>query len=258
MKNVSGDTNQLALELQSEMASIDLQLIQALFDLTPDIAFFAKNRQGEYLAVNDSLINRHGLKQKSEAIGKRPQEICPGEFGRLPTEQDQRVLKTGKPLIDFLELQWYRPGEPVWCLTSKLPLRNASGDVIGLIGFSRDLRSPVATDEIPIGFAQAMDQFEKDPSQELSPAALAARSGLSPTRLARLTKKLFSLTPTQLLAKTRVTVASHLLCETEISIASIAQQCGYADQSAFTRAFRTLTSVTPSDFRKQAWASRKN
>lgn len=231
--------------------AIDLQVLQTLFDLTPDIAFFAKNQLGEYIAVNDSLIARHGLKQKSAALGKRPEDICPGDFGRLPTEQDQRVLKTGKPLIDYLELQWYRPGEPVWCLTSKLPLRGAGGKVVGLIGFSRDLRAPVATEELPVDFARAIEQFEKNPAQELSPATLAAQSGLSPARLARLTRKLFSLTPSQLLTKTRVTVASHLLRETQTPISAIAQQCGYADQSAFTRAFRTLTSVTPSEFRRQ-------
>jgi PAS domain S-box-containing protein len=230
--------------------SVDVQVLQALFDLNPDMAFFVKNRAGQYIAVNDSLIARHGLKSKAEALGKRPQDICPGEFGRLPTEQDQRVLSTGKPLVDYLELQWYRPGAAVWCLTSKLPLKDEQGRVIGLIGFSRDLRAPLANEEVPLGFARAIAEFEKDVAQPFSPAILAKRSGLSPNRLGRLTKRLFSLTPTQLLAKTRIAVASSLLRETSFPIVEIAHRCGYADQSAFTRAFRTLTSVTPSEFRR--------
>ncbi|MDP1562724.1 MAG: AraC family transcriptional regulator [Pirellulaceae bacterium] len=230
--------------------SVDVHILQLLFDLNPDMAFFVKNRAGQYIAVNDSLIARHGLKRKSDALGKRPQDICPGDFGRLPTEQDQRVLSTGKPLIDYLELQWYRPGAAVWCLTSKLPLKDEQGQVIGLIGFSRDLRAPVGTEEIPLGFARAIAEFETDLSQPFSPAILAKRSGLSSNRLGRLTKRLFSLTPSQLLAKTRVAAASLLLRESSLSIVDIAHHCGYADQSAFTRAFRTLTSVTPSEFRR--------
>jgi AraC-like DNA-binding protein len=230
---------------------IDVGVLQTLFDLNPDVAFFVKNTAGEYIVVNESLIARHGLKRKSDALGKRPQDICPGDFGRLPTEQDQRVLSTGKPLIDYLELQWYRPGKAVWCLTSKLPLRNAAGHVVGLIGCSRDVRAPVAADEIPISFARALADFEQDPSQDFSPAILAARSGLTSPRLARLTKRLFSLTPSQLLAKTRITVASRLLRDTTLTVSEIAQRCGYADQSAFTRAFQTLTSATPSEFRKR-------
>jgi PAS domain S-box-containing protein len=239
------------------VASIDVDVLQTLFDLNPDIAFFVKNRAGRYIAVNDSLLARHGLKRKSEALGKRPQDICLGDFGRLPTEQDQRVLSTGKPLIDYLELQWYRPGAAVWCLTSKLPLKDEQGQVIGLIGFSRDLRAPVGTEEIPLGFARAIAEFETDLSQPFSPAILAERSGLSSNRLGRLTKRLFSLTPSQLLAKTRVAAASSLLRETSLSIVEIAQRCGYADQSAFTRAFRTLTSVTPSEFRRGAAVSKR-
>jgi PAS domain S-box-containing protein len=231
--------------------AIDLRTLQTLFDLATDAAFFVKDAEGRYLAVNESLIARHGLKRKNDAIGKRPEDICSGDLGRIPTEQDRRVLSSGKPLIDCLELQLYRPGNSVWCLTSKLPLRNDAGKVIGLIGFSRDLRIPVSTGEVPAGFARAMADFENDPSQEFSPAVLSQRSGLSPARLARLTKKLFSLTPSQWVLKTRVTAASHLLRETQLSVADIAQRCGYADQSAFTRAFRALTSVSPLEFRKQ-------
>jgi AraC-like DNA-binding protein len=101
-----------------------------------------------------------------------------------------------------------------------------------------------------LGFARAIAEFETDLSQPLSPAILAKRSGLSSNRLGRLTKRLFSLTPSQLLAKTRVAAASLLLRESTLSIVDIAHHCGYADQIAFTRAFRTLTSVTPSEFRR--------
>jgi AraC-like DNA-binding protein len=101
-----------------------------------------------------------------------------------------------------------------------------------------------------LGFARAIAEFETDLSQPFSPAILAKRSGLSSNRLGRLTKRLFSLTPSQLLAKTRVAAASLLLRESTLSIVDIAHHCGYADQIAFTRAFRTLTSVTPSEFRR--------
>jgi PAS domain S-box-containing protein len=234
-----------------ELRAIDVQLLQTLFDLTPDVAFFVKDSAGRYVTVNESLLARHGLKQPSDAIGKRPQEICPGDFGRLPTEQDQRVLRTGKPLIEHLELQWHRPREPVWCLTSKFPIHNSAGQVIGIIGFSRDVRDSVRTDEIPRSFAQIIAEFEQDPSCDISPATLAACSQLSLTRLARLTKRVFGLTPSQFIVKTRITAGSQLLRETDKPIAEIAQLCGYHDQSAFTRAFRATTQLTPLEYRRR-------
>ena len=124
---------------------------------------------------------------------------------------------------------------------------------IGLIGFSRDVRTAVRTAEIPKAFAEVLESFEQSPAMELTPALLAARSRLSTSRLARLTKKLFGLTPSQLIVKTRITIASRLLRETQLSVAAIAQQCGYGDQSAFTRAFRLASGVTPLEYRRREY-----
>jgi AraC-like DNA-binding protein len=249
-------TNPTLYHTSHDLRSIDLHVLQSLFDLTPDVAFFVKNAEGCYVAVNESLLARHGLKDRSEAIGKRPQDICPGELGTIPTAQDKKVLTTGKPLIDCLELQWYRPGKPVWCLTSKLPLRSSDGQIVGLIGFSRDVRAPVDTAEIPKEFASAFAEFEQDLASEFSPAMLAERAQLSSARLARLTKRLFSLTPSQLITKTRIGAASRLLGETHKSVADIAHECGFCDQSAFTRSFRTITGMTPLEYRRRERSER--
>lgn len=235
--------------LPHELRSIDLGTLQALFDLAPDVAFFVKDSHGRYVTVNQSLLSRHGLRKPSDAIGKLPIEICPGDFGRIPTEQDRRVLRTGKPLVDHLELQWYRPGEPVWCLTTKLPLRGDGGRTTGIIGFSRDVRRPVRTDDIPLAFAEVIAEFEEDPSVLCSPATLAERSRLSAPQFAKLTRRVFGLTPSQFIVKTRITAGSRLLRETNKQVAEIAQLCGYHDQSAFTRAFRAASGLTPLEYR---------
>jgi AraC-like DNA-binding protein len=146
-------------------------------------------------------------------------------------------------------MQWHRPNAPVWCLTTKLPIVGASGEVIGLIGFSRDIRAAVEPDEIPERFADALAEFEQTLSAEMTPAWLAQRSQLTLPRLARLTKRLFDLTPGQWITKSRIAAASRMLCETERSVADIAHACGFYDHSAFTRAFRSATGITPTKFR---------
>lgn len=234
-----------------DLRSIDLSTLQALFDLAPDVAFFVKDSHGRYVSVNQSLLSRHGLRHPGDALGKRPVDICPGDFGRIPTEQDERVLRTGKPLVEHLELQWYRPRQPVWCLTTKLPLRGEAGTTTGIIGFSRDVRAPVQTDDIPLAFARVIAEFEEDPSMECSPATLAEQSQLSAPQFARLIRRIFSLTPSQFIVKTRITAGSRWLRDTDQSVAGIAQRCGYRDQSAFTRAFRTTTGLTPLEYRRR-------
>lgn len=238
------------------VSSIDVVLLEQLFDLVPEVAFFVKDAHGRYVSVNQSLATRHGLKNKSLAIGKTPSEICAGEFGRVPTEQDQAVLTTGRPLIDHLECQWYVPHEPVWCLTTKLPILDANGKPTGILGFSRDVRVMIGMKEVPRGFAAALDEFEKELPAEATPAWLAHRSKLTTQRLARLTKRIFDLTPSQFISKTRMAAASRMLIDTDLSVAEIAHACGFYDHSAFSRAFRSATGITPTELRTQLHPNR--
>ena len=228
---------------------VDMRLLEQLFDHTPDLAFFIKDAAGRYLAVNHSLLERHGLRDKAQMLGRRPNDVCPGDFGRIPAEQDAYVLRTGKPIIERLELQWYSPHKPVWCLTTKLPMRDAAGAVTGIIGISQDVRAPVAPQEIPASVAASLARLETGYAAPLTPSTLARIAKLPPARFARIIKRIFGITPIQLIAKTRIAAASRLLRETDRSIAEIAHACGFYDHSAFTRAFRAVTSVTPTQFR---------
>ncbi len=229
---------------------IHVAILEQLFDKVPEIAFFVKNRQGLYVAVNQSLLARHGLKDKSQAIGKRPLDICPNDFGRIPTEQDRVVLTTGKPMVDHLEMQWYVPNEPVWCLTTKLPVLDVAGTVVGIVGFSRDVRVAIDKSEVPKDFAKTLESFEAKLPECATPSWLAEQSKLTPQRFARLIKKIFDLTPSQYIAKTRIAAAMTFLLDSEKSVSDVALECGFYDHSAFSRAFRQATGLTPREYRR--------
>lgn len=232
--------------------AIDLAALQELFDQVPDVAFFVKDAGGKYVAVNQSLVSRHGFRERVQVIGKRPSDICPGDFGGVPARQDADILRTGRPLIDHLELHWYEPQRPGWCLTTKLPLRNADGQIVGLIGVSRDVRAAIPASDIPPGVADALTAFEQSFDEPVTPASLARQAGLSPSRFARLIRRVFGVTPSQYIAKVRISAASRMLRETNRTVAQIAQACGFYDHSAFTRSFRRLTGLTPLQARKRS------
>ena len=136
---------------------VDLTLMDQLLDHVPEIAFFLKDRSGRYLAVNQSLVERCGLREKHELLGRRASDIFPKELGELYSSQDQFVLGTARPILDRLELHWYAGRRPGWCLTTKLPLRDRAGVVVGLVGISRDLRAHENAEAIPAGFVKAME-----------------------------------------------------------------------------------------------------
>ena len=231
------------------VSPVDPRILEQLFDQAPDVAFFIKDAVGRYLVVNQSLVERHGLRHKSQLTGRRPQDICPGDFGRIPAEQDDFVLRTGRPIVGRLELHWYAPHKPGWCLTTKLPVHDTTGKITGLIGISKDVRSPVAPQEIPAGVAAALRRLEQHYAELLTPSELARIAGLPPARFARVIKRIFGLTPIHLITKTRLAAASQLLRETQRPVADIALECGFYDHSAFTRSFRSATGTTPTEFR---------
>ena len=101
----------------------------------------------------------------------------------------------------------------------------------------------------PKSSASALKYFEKNLAEPISPSSLAARAKLAPSKLARLLRRFFDLTPSQFITRTRLEVASRLLRESDRPVAAIAQECGFYDHSAFTRAFRAAMGVTPSEFR---------
>lgn len=164
--------------------------------------------------MNHSLVERHGLNGKADLIGRRPADVCAGSFGRIPTEQDAAVLRTGRPIVDHLELHWLLPHRPVWCLTTKLPLRDAAGTVCGLIGLSKDVRAPISPREIQPGIAAAILYLETHYAESISPSRLARLARVPPARFGRAVKRIFGLTPVQLIAKTRIAAASLALRDT--------------------------------------------
>ncbi len=227
----------------------ELAIIEQLFDHVPETAFFIKDARGRYLAVNESLADRCGFEDKSQLLGRHVREIFPKELADLYSSQDQMVLRTGRPLIDHLELHWYARRQPGWCLTTKLPMRDRQGAIVGVVGISRDLRAPGDREVIPASLARTLEYLETHGDEAVSPSSLARRAGLPPVRFARLIKRIFRVTPNQLIIQTRLAAAARLLTETDRSVADIACACGFYDHSALTRAFRSATNLTPTGFR---------
>jgi AraC-like DNA-binding protein len=227
-------------------------LLVELFDRLPDVVFFAKDREGRYLVVNQTLARRLGVRTPQEVLGRTTRDLFPAPLGQRYLAQDLAVVRTGAPIHDLLELHLYPDHREGWCVTTKLPVRDPGGRVIGLVGTSRDVRPP-STDHEPMGrLAQAVWYLQEHYQEPLRVAELAARAGLSPYQLARRVRAIFGLTTAQLIAKTRLDAARRLLLETDEPIAAIAGACGYCDQSALSRQFKAAVGMTPAQYRERA------
>jgi PAS domain S-box-containing protein len=243
----------VAPALEHGAALAEPGVLEELFDRLSSVVFFTKDREGRYVLVNQSLVERCGMQHKDQLRGRAVAEVFPAPLGAAYAAQDALVLASGAEIRDRLELHVYPGGREGWCLTFKRPLR-AGGAIVGLVGISRDLHAPNERHPEYARLARAIDHVHEHYGEPLRVEALAREVGLSADRFERLTKQALHLTPRQLLTKIRLEHASRLLREGRLRIAEIALACGYGDQSAFTRQFRATVGLTPREFRARRGA----
>ena len=112
--------------------------LQTLMSHLPDVIFI-KDTNGRFLMANPALIRLYGCSSFEELEGLTDFDFIPQEVAQHFADDDQRVMKSGAPLIDREESNVDQHGQKVWMLTSKIPLRDTSGHVIGLVGIGRDI-----------------------------------------------------------------------------------------------------------------------
>lgn len=226
--------------------------VDRLFDGVPDIVFFIKDSLGRYMAVNDTLASRCGLKDKEEAIGRSTADLFPPPLGEAFALQDQQILRGGPAIRDHLELHLYPGGGSGWCLTYKEPVIAKHGGVAGICGISRDIQPPGSREGDYAAMSAVVDHIHKHFDEPLRLPVLAEMAGLSVYQFDQRIRALFHVTAGQYLVKVRIDAACKMLSATTEAISSIALDCGYSDQSAFSRQFKQAVGMSPLAYRRRA------
>jgi PAS domain S-box-containing protein len=119
-------------------------LLQALMDHMPDHIYF-KDTQSRFIRNSRSQANAMGLSDPAQAVGKTDFDFFP--HAEKAFAEEQEVMRLGKPLIDFEEWVVWPSGQETWVSTTKVPLRDASGQTIGIFGISRDITERKRTEQ---------------------------------------------------------------------------------------------------------------
>jgi PAS domain S-box-containing protein len=127
------------LRRQAEESLIqERHLLRELMDNLPDSIFF-KDQGSRFVRINKSLAKRLGLDSPADAIGKTDFDFFTEEHARPAFEDEQEVLRTGAPVSGKEEKETWADGRQRWVLTTRLPLHDPSGAVIGTFGIARDI-----------------------------------------------------------------------------------------------------------------------
>jgi PAS domain S-box-containing protein len=112
-------------------------LFNALMNNLPDNIYY-KDKDCKLIRVSKSMTLRFGLEEK-ELLGKSDFDFQDREHAQEAYDDEQNIMTTMKPKIDYLEKETNENGTECWVSTTKMPLINSHGEVVGTFGISRDV-----------------------------------------------------------------------------------------------------------------------
>jgi len=120
-----------------EKLALERDFLQNLLDNIPDAVYF-KDRKNRIIKVNKFYLQ--GMKKPlEEIIGKTDFDFFPYEQAKKMSEDDNYVLKTGKPIVGKIERTLLPDGRWNQVITTKIPMYNREGKIIGTMGITRDM-----------------------------------------------------------------------------------------------------------------------
>jgi PAS domain S-box-containing protein len=144
---VVGTSTDITQRKRTEAALVaERALLRTLLDTLPDIVF-VKDREARYVLCNAAATRHCGLVRESDMVGRTVYDLYPEDMARLYHADDLRTL-AGESILNREEPGIDDAGRPAWFLTIKVPLRDASGTITGMLGVSRDITEHKRAEEL--------------------------------------------------------------------------------------------------------------
>lgn len=220
-----------------------------------DSFYFAKDLQGRFVYANQLLYKHFDLNDPIDAIGKTDADFFRGDITEQILKDDLNVIN-GATITNKLELIEDGSGDVLWLKTSKVPLKNNRGDVVGIEGISHSARHIQANIKPYNVFYECINYMQKNFKNTIYIEHLANLACMSVSTFERKFKKQFGYSPLQHIKRLRIQEACRLLrANTSIQVAAL--ESGFCDQSYFTREFRNIMGKTPKNFQRDAILSNR-
>lgn len=220
-----------------------------LFEYLPGVSFFVKDGSGRFMRVNRGFVQLVGAASEDAVLGASDSDLFPPDLAEAYARDDQEVMRSGEAIVDKAELVRHADGTVTWYCTTKLPLLDKDGGVIGVCGLTRDMDRMHVNDASFACWAPVVETMLKEYASALETPALAQRAALSISQFNRQFRRRFRTTPHAYLSNIRLSAACHFLVTTELSMAQIALKTGFYDQSHFTNRFVKARGMPPSRYR---------
>jgi sigma-B regulation protein RsbU (phosphoserine phosphatase) len=113
-------------------------LLQVLMDNIPDGIYF-KDAASQFVMLNRALAKKFGLADPHLAVGKSDADFFKPAHAQQALADEQRIMQTSQPLVGIEEKETWPDGRVTWVSSTKMPLRDRAGRILGTFGISRDI-----------------------------------------------------------------------------------------------------------------------
>jgi PAS domain S-box-containing protein len=148
-------------------------LLRTLLANSNDAIYF-KDRASRFIRVSRVLAERFGLAQPAAAIGKTDFDFFAREHAQAAFDDEQAIIRTGQGVVGKIEKETWSDGKITWGLTTKMPLINDAGEVVGTFGITKDITQLKETEsalaearDAALASARAKGEFLANMSHEL-------------------------------------------------------------------------------------------
>jgi AraC-like DNA-binding protein len=237
--------------LLDTMSSIGLEVpeVLELLDHADGIAFFMKDPEGRFVWVNVPWLVMLGQnKARQEIIGRTDPELFYPLLVLQYRLDDEQVLR-GERIISRIELVGRFDHTARWYATTKIPLRDRAGRIVGTAGTCIPVpgKLPEALEASPVSAAVGL--IMQRYAEPLNNAELAQACNMSTSVFERKFADAYGITPHNYIRNVRVRLSCQALVFSPKRLSEIAMNFGFADQSHFTNEFHRLMGETPGAYR---------
>jgi PAS domain S-box-containing protein len=113
-------------------------MLRTLIDIIPD-SIYVKDTQSRFTEANMAVVRFMGAETRDQVLGKSDFDFYPDQVTKEFYGDEQQIVKTGQPIFNKDEPNKNAKGELRWLLTSKVPLRDSRGQIVGVVGIGRDI-----------------------------------------------------------------------------------------------------------------------
>lgn len=235
------------------LRSVEEMQLLGIFDFLGDTLFWIKDAHSRFVYANQHAQQALHGKGPGEPTreGVTDYDLFPQQIAEQFVADDRRVM-AGEAVENRLEMTLLHSGELGWMSTSKYPLRNRQGQVIGTYGLSRQVgQSSVARHALE-ELAPVIDYVRTHYMEVIEVGTLARQAHLSISALERRFRKHLGKSPKQFMNELRLEKARHNLSAGTEPIATIAYNCGFSDPGYFSRQYHKHFGERPSRTRRRA------